>query len=128
KGDSSFDSEFGWRASLNYGQGPWTIAAGYRDNSNEGEVGEDGDRTGWDLGVAYSGGRYEVALVYQAQEAEDSGGDVDYYHVGLTGAYNLGGGLTLSAGVFIYDLDDGGTSTAGDTDGTVAMLSVGAKF
>ncbi len=127
--DGSFDAEFGWRAGLTYGQGPWTIAAGYKDISNEGEAGEDGDRTGWDLGVAYSGGRYEVALIYQAQEAEDSSGDIDYYHVGLTGAYNLGGGLTISGGVFIYDLDDSAAFvTEGDTDGTVVMLEVQSKF
>ncbi|MCZ6496948.1 MAG: porin, partial [Alphaproteobacteria bacterium] len=107
-----------------------TIAAGYKDITNEGEAGEDGDRTGWDLGVAYSGGRYEVALIYQAQEAEDSAGDADYYHVGLTGAYNLGGGLTIAGAVYIYDLDvNGNTSTFGDdTDGTVVMVEVQAKF
>ncbi len=120
------NSEFGWRASLNYGMGPWTVAGGYRDNTNEGEAGEDGDRTGWDLGVAYSGGRYEVALIYQAQEAEDSSGDADYYSVGLNGAYNLGGGLTVAAAVYFYDLDGGGVTT--DTDGTVGILSLSAKF
>ena len=126
----STEAQFGWRAGVTYGQGPWTVAAGYKDINNEGEHGEDGDRTGWDLGVAYSGGRYEVALVYQAQEAEDSDGDADYYHVGLTAAYNLGGGLTISGAVYFYDLDvNGNTGTFGDdTNGTVAILAFGAKF
>ena len=126
----STEAQFGWRAGVTYGMGPWTIAAGYKDIDNEGEHGEDGDKTGWDAGVAYSGGRYEIALIVQGQEAEDSGGDGDYIHYGITGAYNLGGGLTFSAAVYFYDLDDGGAflDDPGDTNGTVGIVAVGAKF
>ena len=126
--------EFGWRAGITYGQGPWTVAAGYKDLNNEGEHGEDGDKTGWDLGVAYSGGRYEVTAIYSAQKAEDSGGDGDYYHTGVSAAYNLGSGLTVAAAVYFYDLDvNGNISTfgkggVGDTDGTVGIVSLSAKF
>ncbi len=129
-GDGTFDAEFGWRAGITYGQGPWAIAAGYKDISNEGEHGEDGDKTGWDLGLAYSGGRYEITLIYGAQEAEDSDGDGDYYHTGVSAAYNLGGGLTVAAAVYFYDLDvNGNIATFGDdTDGTVGILSLSAKF
>ena len=126
----STEAQFGWRAGVTYGMGPWTIAAGYKDIDNEGEHGEDGDKTGWDAGVAYSGGRYEVTLYVNGQEAEDSGGDGDYIHYGVTGAYNLGGGLTVSAAVFFYDLDaNGNVATFGDdTDGTVGIVAIGAKF
>jgi len=128
--NSATDPEFGWRAGVTYGTGPWTVAAGYRLNNNEGEASEDGDRTGWDLGVAYSGGRYEVALIYQAQKAEDSGGDADYYHVGLTGAYNLGKGLTLAGALYMYDLDvgSGGIGGSADTNGTVGVVALRTKF
>jgi predicted porin len=124
------DPKFGWRAGVTYGMGPWTVAGGYKDLNEEGEHGEDGDKTGWDLGVAYSGGPYEVALIYQAQEAEDSAGNADYYHVGLTGAYNLGSGLTVSGALYFYDLDNGGNSATfgDDTSGTVGVVALGAKF
>ncbi len=131
-GDSTFDAKFGWRAGVTYGMGPWTIAGGYKDISDEGEHGEDGDKTGWDLGIAYSGGRYTVAVIYSEQEAEDSGGDGEYFHTGVSGAYNLGGGLTVSAGLYFYDLDANGNAVFGasgaDTNGTLGIVALGAKF
>ena len=53
-------------------------------------------------------------------------GGGDYYHVGLTAAYNLGGGLTVSGLLYFYDLDvDGISSTFGDdTDGTAGILAL----
>ncbi len=120
--------EFNWRAGVQYGQGPWTVAAGYRIFDNDGDnIGNDGDTEAWEIGASYSGGRWEVTLHYMEAEYEDSGGDTDYYNVGITGAYNLGAGLTLSASLWAYDLDDSADSSK-DTDGTVAAISLGAKF
>ena len=124
--NSGTQPEHNFRAGVTYGMGPWTIAGGYKHHVNDGDLGEDGDVDAFDLAVAYSGGRYEIAALLGTQDAEDSDGDDDYYHVGLTGAYNLGGGLTIAASIWLYDLDYSGSGT--DTNGTVGIVSLGAKF
>jgi hypothetical protein len=124
--NSTTEAEHNFRAGLTYGQGPWTIAGGWKHMVNDGDLGEDGNADGFDIAVAYSGGRYELTLYYGRLDAEDSDGDDDYYSVGLTGAYNLGKGLTASASVWLYDLDYSGTGT--DTNGTVGIVALGAKF
>ena len=124
------DSEFNWRAGITYSMGPWSVAGGFRDFTNDGDqIGNSGDTQAWEIGAAYSGGRWEVAALYYNSEMEDTGGDVEYDHWGVTGAYNLGGGLTLSASVWFFDLEDNSTAIAGgDTDGTVGIVAFGARF
>lgn len=131
-GDSSFDHEFSWRAGATYSQGPWSVAAGYRKHNNDGDnISNDGDTKAWEVGASYSGGRYEVSVSYYDASHEDSAGDIDFSRWGVSGAYNLGGGLTAAASLWFYELD-GGTlandATIGDTDGTVGVISLGAKF
>ena len=119
--------EFNWRAGVQYGQGPWTVAAGYRHINNDGDnIGHSGDTEAWEVGASYSGGRWEVTLHYYDAEHEETGTDTEYQQFGITGAYNLGGGLTLSASLWAFDLDDGPTTD--DTEGTVAAIALGAKF
>ncbi len=120
--------ETNWRTGVKYSQGPWAVAAGYGFKNNDGDnIGADGDTETWEIGASYSGGRWEVSVMYYDADYEFDGPDVEYNHYGITGAYNLGGGLTLSASLWAYDLDDGRNSSD-DTDGTVAILALGAKF
>ena len=58
---------------------------------------------------------------------DDVSGDVEYQQFGITGAYNLGGGLTLSASAWAYELEYDEDSSL-DTDGTVVAIALGAKF
>ncbi len=122
--------EWNYRTGVQYGQGPWTVAAGYKLNKNDGDNlsgRTSGDTDAWEIGAAYSGGRWEVALHYSEADRDDSvDGDVEYQEFGITGAYNLGGGLTLSASVWSYDVEFSDSSD--DTDGTVVALALGAKF
>lgn len=130
------ENEFTWRAGVTYAQGPWSIAGGYRHFNNDGDqISNDGDTNAWEVGAAYSGGRWEVAALYYHSKMEDSAGDTKYYHYGLTGAYNLGGGLTVSGSVWHFKVDGGMTSNhvggpevVDNTDGTVAILAFGARF
>jgi outer membrane protein OmpU len=121
------DNNFGWRVGVTYSQGPWTIAAGYKDAGEWARFDEDGDNTGWDVGVAYNGGRWEVALIHIQTEAEDSGGDYEWDHTMLTAAYNFGGGLTGNIALHMFDLDAPQDSDGGN-DGTAIILGIGAKF
>jgi predicted porin len=122
------DANFGWRAGVTYSQGPWTVAAGYKDAGEWARFDEDGDNTGWDVGVAYNGGRWEVALIHIQLEAEDAEGDVDWDHTMLTAAYNFGGGLTGNISLHLFDLDDPLDTTDGGNDGTAIIVGIGAKF
>jgi hypothetical protein len=129
--NSPLNPEHNYRAGVTYGMGPWSIAGGYKHHENDGDLVESGEVDAFDLAVAYSGGRWEVAALVGITNAEDVGGttsDSDYYHVGVTGAYNLGGGLTVAASVWFYDLDYPSASSDTDTDGTVGIISLGARF
>jgi hypothetical protein len=136
KSGDSFDNagsyeedNFGWRAGITYSQGPWTVAAGYKDAGEWGRFDNDGDITGFDVGVAYNGGRWEVALVHISTEADDSVvGKMDWDHTMLTGAYNFGGGLTANVSLNLFSLDDPTDTTDGGNDGTAIIVGVGAKF
>ena len=46
----------------------------------------------------------------------------------LTGAYNLGGGLTFSAAVNLFDLDEPQDDVDGGNDGWAVILGINAKF
>ncbi|MDH3580356.1 MAG: porin [Hyphomicrobiales bacterium] len=122
------DSSFAWRAGVTYSQGPWSIAAGYKDNGNERRYDQTGDETGWDVGVAYNGGRWEVALIHIQLEAEDNDGDLDWDHTMLTGAYNFEGGLTGLVSLHLFDLDDPLDTENGGNDGTAIIVGINAKF
>ncbi len=122
------DANFGWRAGVTYSQGPWTVAAGYKDAGEWARFDETGDYTGFDVGVAYRGGRWEVALVHISTEAEDGEGDVDWDHTILSAAYSFGGGLTGSASLHLFDLDDPLDTADGGNDGTAIILGLSAKF
>lgn len=133
-GDTSEDSSstetsnFGWRLGFNYSHGPWTVGAGYKDAGEWSRFDEEGDHTGFDVGVAYNGGRWEVALVHISTDAEDDEGDLEWDHTMLSGAYNLGGGLTATAMLNMFSLDDPQDSTEGGNDGWAIILGLGARF
>ncbi|MDX1486085.1 MAG: porin [Alphaproteobacteria bacterium] len=126
---SATESEFNWRAGVTYSQGPWSIGGGYRHFNNDGDPSgdwNDEDTSAWEIGAAYSGGRWEVAINYHNAEYEDAQGDTDFDQISITGAYNLGGGLTVSAGLFFYDAEF--PTSSEDTDGTVGIVALGARF
>ncbi|MDH3242458.1 MAG: porin, partial [Alphaproteobacteria bacterium] len=122
------DNNFGWRAGITYSQGPWTVAAGYKDAGEWARFDETGDITGFDVGVAYNGGRWEVALVHINTKAADDGGDNKWKHTMLTGAYNFGGGLTGNVALHLFDLDEPLDTDDGGNSGTAIILGLGAKF
>ena len=113
---------------MTYSQGPWTVAAGYKDNDNERRYDQERDETGWDIAASYSGGRWEVSLLHIHIDAEDNNGDVVWDHTMLTGAYNLGGGLTVSAALNLFDLDDPLDDDHGGNDGWALIVGLRAKF
>ena len=120
-------SNFGWRTGVKYSQGPWTVAAGYKDAGDRRRFDQTGGETGWDVGAAYRGGRWEVSLLHIHIDAEDNDGDVEWDHTMLTGAYNLGGGLALSASLNMFDLDAPSDSDGGN-DGWALIVGMKAKF
>jgi predicted porin len=127
-GDTREEDNFGWRAGITYSQGPWSVAAGYKDAGEWSRFDESGDYTGFDVGVAYNGGRWEVALVHIRTEAEDNEGDLEWNHTMLTGAYNFGGGLVANLSLHLFDLDEPTDTDDGGNSGTAIILGIGAKF
>jgi predicted porin len=121
-------STFGWRTGVTYSQGPWTVAAGYKDAGDRRRFDQTGGETGWDVGASYSGGRWEVSLLHIHIDAEDDDGDIEWDHTMLTGAYNLGGGLTMSASINMFDLDNPDSGSDGGNDGWAIIVGMGAKF
>jgi hypothetical protein len=68
------------------------------------------------VGIAY----------YDAMHEVNGASDDEYQQITIHGAYNLGGGLTISAGLISFDNDD--STAASATDGEVAVVKLLAKF
>jgi predicted porin len=127
-GDTAEEANFGWRAGITYAHGPWTIAAGYKDAGEWSRFDESGDHTGWDVGVAYSGGSWEVALVHIRTNTDDNEGDLVWDHSMLTGAYNLGGGLSATMSLNLFDLHQPTEAEDHGNSGKAIMMGINAAF
>ena len=127
-GDTAEEANFGWRTGLSYAQGPWTVAAGYKDAGEWSRFDESGDHTGWDVGVAYNGGRWEVALLHLRTITDDNEGGLVWDHSMLTGAYNFGGGLTGTVSLNLFDLHQPSEAADHGNSGQAVIVGLGAKF
>jgi predicted porin len=121
------DTENAWRISGNYTFGAFTVAAGYVDNDiRDGEV---ADQTAWDAGVAYNGGKWEASLTYlkSVAEAPTTGIEDEYDQWVVSGVYNLGGGMTVAASLYFFEVD---AATAPDesTDGWAGVVKTQFRF
>ena len=96
------------------------IGAGYRVDDR----GIDEDQTDFNLSVSYSSGPWAVSLMYANQDRDEPGNhEVDA--VELAGRYVLGPGITLGAGIQIYDNDRAGRSSG---DSTIVFLGTSFSF
>jgi hypothetical protein len=116
-----------WRLSGTVTFGAISVGAGYVDNDDWGGV--DTDAGGWDVGVAYNGGRWEASLTYLQNWTEDETADVEdeYDQVALSGVYNLGGGMSIAATLVSFDLDSEDDAEL-STDGWAAYTKISFKF
>jgi outer membrane protein OmpU len=107
--------------------GPWSVAASYVDR-NEHDTATGSDEKAWMVGAAYKSGRMSVSLTHLKAELSLGTGTAedDYKQTSLSVGYNLGGGLTVAAGLAVFDAD--GQLASHDNDGTVAIVKIGAKF
>jgi outer membrane protein OmpU len=103
-----------------------TLAAGYSKNENWRKAAS--DQKSWSVGAAYASGPMEVSIWHVNQELDlDSGATGDEYkQTTISAAYNLGGGLTAAAGIYLFDLDD--ATAANSNDGTAFIAKINAKF
>jgi predicted porin len=109
-----------WRTGLSVGVAGFTVAASYRDTSNEGNV-KDIDAKGWNAGISYATGPYEVSLTYtnfKEDTAANSGLEHENQQWALGGSYDMGAGVKLVGAIFGAEYDDGTTAGAAETNST----------
>jgi predicted porin len=114
-----------WGLSGNVTFGPWTVAAGYVDN---GEKDGADSASAWDAGVAFNGGKWEASLTYLSSQAEEVGTGVEdeYDQWVVSGVYNLGGGMSVAASLYLFDLDAPSASEV--TDGWAGVVKTSFRF
>lgn len=112
------------------GFGPVSFTAGWSMNNNRrGSMAlQNNEQQGWTAAATYSGGPWELGLHYISSELEFDDGtpEEDFEQIQLQGAYNLGGGLTLAAGVIYFDLE--ASDPDDDTDATVFVTKLTGRF
>jgi hypothetical protein len=125
------DTNNTWGLSGNVTFGAFTVAAGYVDN---GEKDGTDSSTAWDAGVAFNGGKWEVSLTYLKSVAEEVGTGLEdeYDQWVVSGVYNLGGGMTVAAGLYFFDVDVSSATAAGDgeldTEGWAGVIKTQFRF
>jgi predicted porin len=114
-----------WGLSGNVTFGPWTVAAGYVDN---GEKDGADSASAWDAGVAFNGGKWEASLTYLSSTAEEVGTGVEdeYSQWVVSGAYNLGGGMSVAASIYFFDLD--APTDSETSDGWAGVVKTSFRF
>jgi outer membrane protein OmpU len=116
-----------WSVGASYAIKGFKVSTEYLDTGERraGTAGDEG--SAWDIGVSYSQGPWKVGIAYWDAQHEVSGAsDDEYQQILIHGAYSLGGGLTISAGLISFDNDD--STAANATDGEVAVVKLLAKF
>ncbi len=116
-----------WSVGASYAIKGFKVSTEYLDKGEQraGTAGDEG--SAWDIGVSYSQGPWKVGIAYYDAMHEVSGAsDDEYKQILIHGAYNLGGGLAISAGIISFDNDD--STAANSTDGEVAVVKLLATF
>ena len=109
-----------WRTGLSVGVAGFTVAASYRDTSNERNL-KDVDSKGWEAGVSYATGPYAVSLTYtnfKEDTAANSGLEHENKQWALGGSYDMGAGVKLVGAIIGAEYDDGTTAGAAETNST----------
>ncbi|MGE0650336.1 MAG: porin [Alphaproteobacteria bacterium] len=120
-----------WGLSGNVTFGAFTVAAGYVDN---GEKDGTDSSSAWDAGVAFNGGKWEASLSYLKSTAEEVGTGLEdeYDQWVVSGVYNLGGGMTVAASLYFFNVDVSSATAAGDgeldTEGWAGVVKTSFRF
>jgi hypothetical protein len=116
-----------WHVGASYSINGFKVSGGYFDKGERRASTAGDEGSAWDIGVKYSQGPWAVGVAYYDAKHEVSGAkDDEYQQITLYGAYNLGGGLAISAGIISFDNDHSDAASA--TDGETAVVKLLAKF
>lgn len=115
----------------NIGYAGFTFGGSYADTQGNGSGGTDSavsfDGRGFDVGAAYAFGDAQVSLSYYRGEVADSAaaGDSKHETIMLSGAYDLGPGVTATASIFRskFEADNGA-----DNEGWAAISGIVLSF
>ena len=111
-----------WNVSGAVGYGSVLVGGAYFDNNSI--LGAEQD--GWNVGVAYDGGVYQVGASYGRSEF----GSADDMLWSIGGSYTLAPGLSLQADLYVFDAESAaptGKATPGN-DGTILMIRTNLLF
>ncbi len=124
---ASVDDEDAYSLGLNLMWNQWTFGGSYGRFNNVDEVANE-DAAVWDLGVTYETGPYIVGLSGSFGDYDESTTqEVEYDTYVLSGTYNLGQGIDLTAAIQYHDLD---FNVAGENnyDSTGFMVGTDIRF
>ncbi len=113
------DDRTEWALTGNLTYSGFRFGAGYRVNDR----GIDQDQTDLNISISYGSGPWAVSLMYANQDRDElSNGEIDAFE--LAGRYVLGPGITLGAGIQLYDNE----RTSGPSQGDSTIVFLGTSF
>lgn len=115
-----------------FGYAGWTLGGSFRHSEEDDRIGGGsgqysiaGDGIAYDVGVSYTSGPMAVSLGYFASDADGvttGSSDQEMRLIQLSGAYELGAGVTAVASIFYNEYDGGTNATENDGVGVVSGL------
>jgi len=117
---------------VNLTMGGLTVGFGVKGQSNidSGVGGTDtsNDQNNWQGGFQYAVGDYTVGANYLSGEEDAAGGKSTVEKWALGGSYNIGQGVSTSAGLYHVEWDDSTTVNAANNSGWALVAGIKVKF
>ena len=118
---SNLEKARAWQVGAQVGYQNFAVGAGYVDNGKTNNfLGDNNEKTAWNVGASYEVGAFGVAVNYLAEDYDNNG---TYKAVGVGGVYKLAPGLTTGADVVHFK-----DKATVEEKGTVFLLSTKASF
>lgn len=123
------DDQTQWGLGAEIGIAGFTIGAAYKAD-DQGTSGGNTDRTDMSLGVNYATGPWTVGVEYVHSVVEEGAGlgedETDGYQIG--GTYEVGPGITLTAGVTYWGVQDNLNAAAAENEAIEFVVGTIIEF
>lgn len=132
----NFDATQEFTVGAKFGYNGWALGGSFRHSEEDDRIGSGtgtnaiaGDGIAWDVGLSYTSGPFAVSLGYFTSDAQGIGtgsGDQEMNLFQLSGAYEMGPGVTLVGSIFYNEYD--GTAATGDNEGVGVVSGLRVAF
>ena len=124
-GGDAYDDREEWIIGLRATMDAISVGGNYSADNN-GKSGSNG-RTTWVLGATYGMGPMTYGVTYANTSREQGAGniDLDSDTISFNATYALGAGLSVTAGIQFWDIED---ADVGANEATVALIGTSVRF